>query len=381
MEYRILLVRDIKISNLRYSPIKRSSNSNRYSLISYINEEHEMQSLIVQCKQMNIAEISINDKGHYSIVFELTDQTRKFLTNLEQKIKGDVVSFKGNNGQEQQNFLQDGSKIIQTSNKTRNSSKVVKNMGQDVDRGEGAGRDQDVDRGEGAGSGEGVGRDQDVDRGEGVGRDKDVDRGEGAGRGQGVGVSTGSGQDGEYSLQKKDAVVVQNSIYSLPTATDYKDHSLDTNEYFCKQKSIFRFRSCIQGDSKKKLKCRIGTLSNLVVFDQYRKLYEDEKEILKILKNPNVMAVPIIECVGLWISNDNEYGLSWVCHHIKIIQNSTLFKKYLFISDDESSFTEEEEEDDDNEKDTAEKEGSFAENSNFRSWAKNLPLKTMQGRV
>ena len=365
-----------------------------------------MQSLIVQCKQMNIAEISINDKGHYSIVFELTDQTRKFLTSLEQKIKGDVVSFKGNNEQEQQNFLQEGSKIFQTSNKTRNSSQVAKKKGQDVYRGQdvdrgqdvnggqGVGRDQDVYRGQDVNGGQDVGGNQDVDRGQDVDCGQDVERGQDVNggqdvggnqdveRGQGVVTSTDrSGQDCEYDAQKKADVVVQNSIYSMPTPTDYKDLSLNTNEKLFKQKSIFRFRSCIQGDSKKKLKCRIGTLSNLVVFDQYRKLYEDEKEILRILKNPNVMAVPIIECVGLWISNDNEYGLSWVCHHIKIIQNSTLFKKYLFISDDDTSFTAEEEDDDENEKDAAEKEGSFAENTNFRSWAKNLPLKTMEGRV
>lgn len=238
MEYRVLLVKDINLDNIRYSTIKKSSNENRYSFITYLNNEDEIQNIVLQCKQMYINEISKNEKGHYYISFHLNYYMKSFLEKIEEKIKSDIKQFKN---------------------------------------------------------------------------DKEI-----------------------------------------------------------------RFRSTIvENNENLYFKCKIGHISNLVVFDQYKKLYDDESEILKLLKIANQSVIPIIECLGLWISNDHEAGLTWICHHIKVIQNNTLFRKYLFI--------EENSEDESNINVLNEGNIQISNNSNlvyleqsssFRDWKKNLPEKT-----
>lgn len=192
MEYRILLVKDIILENIRYSPIKKSSNENRYSYITYLNVDDEIQNIIFQTKQMNLLELYKNEKDTYYISFQLSNELLNFLIKFEEKVKQDIQTF-----------------------------------------------------------------------------NSDV---------------------------------------------DYK----------------FRSSFC---ESNMSFKSKIGHISNLVVFDQYKKMYEEENEIIKLLKQPNQIVVPILECLGLWISNRNEVGLTWICHHIKVIQNNTLFRKYLFIDD------------------------------------------------
>jgi hypothetical protein len=192
MEYRILLVKDIFLDNIRYSPIKKSSNENRYSYITYLNNDDEIQNIIFQTKQMNLLELYKNERGTYYINFQLSNELLNFLIKFEEKVKQDIQTF-----------------------------------------------------------------------------NCDID---------------------------------------------------------------YKFRSSFSQHDMS-FKSKVGHISNLVVFDQYKKMYEEENEIIKLLKQPNQVVVPILECLGLWISNQNEVGLTWICHHIKVIQNNTLFRKYLFIDD------------------------------------------------
>ncbi len=208
MEYRILLVKDIFLDNIRYSPIKKSSNENRYSYITYLNNDDEIQNIIFQTKQMNLLELYKNEKGTYYINFQLSNELLNFLIKFEEKVKQDIQTF-----------------------------------------------------------------------------NCDID---------------------------------------------------------------YKFRSSFS-QSEMSFKCKVGHISNLVVFDQYKKMYEEENEIIKLLKQPNQLVVPILECLGLWISNQNEVGLTWICHHIKVIQNNTLFRKYLFIDDDiDENYNENENENENN---------------------------------
>lgn len=193
MEYRILLVKDILLENIRYSPIKKSSNDNKYSYITYLNNDDEIQNIIFQTKQMNLLELYKNEKNMYYINFQLSNELLNFLIKFEDKVKQDIQSF---------------------------------------------------------------------------------------------------------------------------------NSSID-----------YTFRSSFK-ENDSSFKAKIGHISNLVVFDHYKKMYEEESEIIRLLKQPNQVVVPIIECLGLWISNQNEVGLTWICHHLKVIQNNTLFRKYLFIDDD-----------------------------------------------
>lgn len=224
MEYRVLLVKDIFLDNIRYSPIKKSPNDNRYSYITYLNADDEIQNIVVQCKQMNILEMYKNDKGHYHINFQLSTYMKSFLESFEEKIKSDILHFKNNS-----------------------------------------------------------------------------------------------------DLNFRSSIIEENNVYSF--------------------------------------KCKIGHISNLVVFDQYKKLYDDESEIIRLLKNDNQMVIPIIECLGLWISNENEAGLTWMCHHLKVIQSSTLFRKYLFIDEDDF---------------TGNNNSSEETIDSFRRWKKNLPEKNIE---
>jgi hypothetical protein len=225
MEYRVLLVKDIFLDNIRYSPIKKSLNDNRYSYITYLNGEDEIQNIVVQCKQMNILEMYKNEKGHYHITFQLSSYMKSFLESFEEKVKSDILQFKNNS-----------------------------------------------------------------------------------------------------DLNFRTSVNEENSVFTF--------------------------------------KCKIGHIGNLVVFDQYKKLYDEESEIIKLLKNENQMVIPIIECLGLWISNENEAGLTWICHHLKVIQSSTLFRKYLFIDEDDLDNI----------------AGNSSEDTmdSFRRWKKNLPEKNVE---
>lgn len=219
MEYRVLLMKDIYLDNIRYSPLKKSVNNNRYSFITYLNKENEMQNIIVQCKQMCVKEISKNEKNNYSIVFEISDSSQKFIEAIDEKVKSDILKF---------------------------------------------------------------------------------------------------------DSHKK-----------------------------------YRFRPSIKDCE---FRCKIGHISNLVVFDQFKKMYEEENEILYVLKKENQEVVPIIECLGLWISSDNEVGITWICHHIKILPSNTLFKRYLFI-DENNDKSESDESDQENEPEA------------YRQWRKNLPVR------
>jgi hypothetical protein len=227
MEYRVLLVKDIFLDNIRYSPIKKSHNDNRYSYITYLNTDDEIQNIVVQCKQMNILEIYKNEKAHYHINFQLSTYMKSFLEAFEEKVKTDILQFKNNS-----------------------------------------------------------------------------------------------------ELKFRSSIVEDGSTYTF--------------------------------------KSKIGHISNLVVFDQYKKLYDDENEIIKLLKNENQVVIPIIECLGLWISNENEAGLTWICHHLKVIQSSTLFRKYLFIDEDDMEST------NNSSEDTVD---------SFRRWKKNLPEKNVETTI
>lgn len=238
MEYRVLLVKDIQFENIRYSTIKKSTNENRYSYITYLNTEDEIQNIVLQCKQMYVNEFYKNEKGHYYITFHLNYYMKSFIEKIEEKIKSDIQQFKN---------------------------------------------------------------------------DKEI-----------------------------------------------------------------KFRSSIVHDNENLFfKCKIGHISNLVVFDQYKKLYDDEDEIIKLLKIANQTVIPIIECLGLWISNEHEAGLTWICHHVKVLHNNTLFRKYLFVEENSEG-----EKDCDDESGERIPEGSglvYLEQSNtFRDWKKNLPEKTFE---
>jgi hypothetical protein len=306
MEYRILLAKDIRLQNIRYSPLKRSSNKNRYSLISYFNDEDgELQSLIFQAKQMNVFELSVNEKSLYSISFEANDSLKKFIKSFEQKVQNDIVLFKSKHKDHTSN-ISDSADTLHAAELENSGSFGQEDPNDSKDPKDVICIKSDV-------------IEPPVDKTPKVNEIIQSD---------GTSESTTQNEDQQIygkesftSFQKKNVLLSNESRKS----STQKSNSIQS----------YNFRSSLTKESKTNIfKCRIGRLSNLVVFDQYRKLYDDEQDIIKMLKNPSILAIPIIECVGLWISNENEYGLSWVCHHIKVIQNSTLFKRYLFVSDD-----------------------------------------------
>lgn len=370
MEYRILLIKDINFDNIRYSPIKKSSTQNRYSYITYFNQEEEIQNVVIQSRQMNILELSKNEKGHYHITFQLNSYMKNFLEKFEQKINKDLLQFRSEK-------LYKSTKENKTDESETNIQNIYTNEDQRDSRPASLYKSENSLPSEFS---EGKKNSSPPNKHSvSFQSQNEYDYEDYSFRLQRKMDEKYSQPIEKMSVNPKNSTVLENlsietesgilpidfqknSVISGPAAAlsnpskSLEDRASETKGFRLDQapsspsansvqKKSYKFRSSIsEYNNHFSIKCKIGHISNLVVFDQYKKMYDEESEIIKLLKIPNAVVVPIIECLGLWISNEDEAGISWICHHVKVIQSNTLFKKYLFI-DENSDESDSEEKD------------------------------------
>jgi len=83
----------------------------------------------------------------------------------------------------------------------------------------------------------------------------------------------------------------------------------------------------------KELKCKIGNLEDLFVYDYNFNLIDNPNRIQELI-NKNIFVKANLTCVGLWIYK-KQYGLTWLCSQLQFNKNGNYIPK--FISDIEDS--------------------------------------------
>lgn len=296
-----MLMKDIKLDNIRYSPLKKSSSKNKYSYISYLNDDDEIQNIVFQCNQMKIYDFSKNEKGLYSITFEVSDYMYNFIESIDNKIKTDIKELVEN---KKAKYMYRPSVNITYDLDVKYSDEYFKKHVLNTSETQ-------------------VDSEHQYDHFERL-RSKDPSSN------SHVSLSEDNNFEGKHtSPSSKSHALSENDLQTTHNLVD-----LET-------KKELKVENQEVVDKKKLLKCKVGNITNLIVFDQYKKLYDDEQNILKLLDSQKY-AIPIIECLGVWIT-ENEIGLTWVCHNIKVI--SSITKKYFFVeennkilSDDSDTF-------------------------------------------
>jgi len=126
-----------------------------------------------------------------------------------------------------------------------------------------------------------------------------------------------------------------NQLHNPPTDIQtLTENSVNYNENLSQYK-FYKNQSIL---FNKDLKCKVGNLEDLFVYDYNFNLIDNPNRIQELIyKNINVKAN--LTCVGLWIYK-KQYGLTWLCSQIQFNKNGLYVPK--FISDIEESENENE---------------------------------------
>jgi hypothetical protein len=130
-------------------------------------------------------------------------------------------------------------------------------------------------------------------------------------------------------------IIDDNQLHNPPTDIQTLTENSVMNEETLSQYTFYKNQSILYN---KDLKCKVGNLEDLFVYDYNLNLIDNPNRIQELI-NKNIYVRANLTCVGLWIYK-KQYGLTWLCSQIQFNKNGMYVPK--FISDIEESENENE---------------------------------------
>jgi len=125
--------------------------------------------------------------------------------------------------------------------------------------------------------------------------------------------------------------VEENQLYNPPTDIHTLTENSVLNEENLSQYKFYQNQSIL---FNKDLKCKIGNLEDLFVYDYNFNLIDNPNRIQELI-DKNVYVKANLTCVGLWIYK-KQYGLTWLCSQIQFNKNVVYVPKFISDIEEES---------------------------------------------